>query len=227
MQYVANNDDPALDLLNLAGLFFVYRYIMRKKITDYIQYPTSVVDGKKIVGTIEKVPYTYPGTDRIMGYKEQITVKKSLVDTSLSKDVSKHKQKSVRQYDPGVLNARSRVHTKKHGSKYTLVLNTDCIYLELSQLGDNLDSEVRIMKIGTISNGCFIPSDRIVFADRGYTIGRDIYWVARFVGVSLKTLLNQCKAIALQHKPHIEKERYDNTHHNNKIRKLIKSVAKK
>lgn len=199
----------------------------RRKISDYVKYPTSVIDGKKVVGTIEKVPYTYPGSDRIMGYKEQITMKKSPVNTSLSKDVSKHRQKTVKQYDPGILNTRSRVHTKKHGSKYTLVLNTDCIYLELSQLGRNLDNEVRTMKIGIVSKGCFIPLDRIVFTDRGYEIGRDISWVSNYIGVPVKTLLNQCKAIASNHKPHIEHDRYDNSDHNNKIRKLIKSVAKK
>lgn len=167
----------------------------RKKISDYVNYPTSIVNGKKIVGNLIKEPITDPDTGYITGYRDFITIDRSPVDTSLSKDSAKYKQKIVKEYNPDILDTRSRVHTKKYGSKYTIVLDHSEIFLEISQIGHN-DDHTRLIRLGIADcNSCFIPDIDIKFESKIITFRL----LCEYIGVTQKTLLDQCKAIALHY----------------------------
>ncbi len=166
----------------------------RKKTSFYINYPTSVVDGKKIVGSLIKEPIA-DDTGYITGYRDKISIERSPVDTSLSKDSAKYKQKIVKEYNPDILDTRSRVHSKKYGSKYTIVLDHSEIFIELAQIGRRYD-QVRLIRLGVSDcNSCFIPDTYVRFENKLISF----YLLCEYIGVTPRTLLDQCKAIALHY----------------------------
>lgn len=189
----------------------------RKKISDYVNYPTSIVNGKKIVGNLIKEPITDPDTGYITGYRDFITIDRSPVDTSLSKDSAKYKQKIVKEYNPDILDTRSRVHTKKYGSKYTIVLDYNGVWIELAQIGKN-DDQIRLIRLGSADqNSCFIPDIDIKFESKIITFGL----LCEYIGVTPRTLLNQCKAIALHYSYN------DDQNSGNDYQKKRKNLVKK
>lgn len=191
----------------------------RKKISDYVQYPTSIVDGRKIVGNLTKQAIADPDKPGyVKEYRDRITLDRSPVNVSLSKNSPKYKQKSVKQYDPGILDQRSRIHSKKYGSRYTLILDCSEVWIELSQIGKN-DDQVRLIRLGSADhNSCFIPDMDVNF--EGKII--DFSILCEYIGVSVKSLLNQCKAIALKYKP--LKDRISDNSYQLERKKLVKKT---
>jgi hypothetical protein len=145
-------------------------------------------------------------------------------------------------YDPELLDKRSRIHNKKFGSKYTLLLIGDSVYIELSQSGTYYDNQVRTIRLGSINpNNCFIPdlmirfnhtkkvglsneiikvNDRVISTTNNHDC--DLWEFCEYVGVSLSTLLKQCKKLALRYSP--PRDQYDNRVERNKQRSRLKKI---
>ena len=190
----------------------------RKKTSFYTHYPTSVVDGRKVVGNLIKETIEDPDKPGYIKYRDKITIERSTGNTGLSQDSQKYKQKIVKEYNPDIMDTRSRVHTKKYGSKYTIILDCSEIFIEISQIGHN-DDQVRLIRLGSADqNSCFIPDVDIRFENKPI----EFKLLCEYIGVNQKTLLDQCKAIASKFIPLVEYEA-DNFHQLER-KKLVKKT---